>query len=247
MGGTDAGGPISDLGGPGLGSALAAQANSPTPFALARGFVQALERSSASLLRDRTEPITTLVPERESVYRTYMLRGDRAFRQGNYREAFSNFQIANDLGNRDAESMICLFHAEFALSSVSYAKACYYLEQTLRRMPELALTNIRPRGFYESQSKYAQQLLALQDHIAKAPDDGEAMLTLAYFQWFEAQRDVNSVKKLLSRALAAAEDKKDPLVIEAVDTFWRGIVASGAASGQLEPEPAKVPTAAAAS
>lgn len=226
----------------GVGRALAAQINSPSAFGLARGFVQALERASSSLLRQQSEPITSLVPPKPSVYRTYMVRGDRAFRQGNFREAYANFQIANDLGNKDPESFICLLHAEFALSSVSYVKAAYFLEQALRHMPELPLSNLRPRGFYGSQAKYAQQIVALSDHVAENPNDHEAMIVLAYFRWFEQDRDVEMTKRILENALAAAENKKDPLMIEAITAFWRGAVATGEATGELTPTPGEART-----
>ncbi len=232
---------LSDAGGSGIGQALMANSSSPTAFGLARAFVQELERASTSLLRKKGEPITSLVPTEPSIYRTYILRGDRAFRQSNYREAYANFQIANDLGDHDAESYVCLLHAQFALSSVSYAQACYFLEQTLQHMPELPLANLRPRGFYDSPSKYAQQLVALQEHTEKYPSDHEAMLLLAYFRWFEQERDVVGTRNLLSRALAAGQEKRDPLVIEAVETFWRGVVATGAVSGELVPQPPKAP------
>jgi len=232
---------LSDAGGSGIGGALLANASSPTPFGLARAFVQELERASSSLLRKKGEPITSLVPAEPGAYRTYIQRGDQAFRQSNYREAYANFQIANDLGDRDAESYVCLLHAQFALSSVSYAQACYFLEQALRHMPELPLANLRPRGFYDSASKYAQQLVALQEHTEKHPSDYEAALLLAYFRWFEQERDVAGTRNLLGRALAAGLEKRDPLVIDAVETFWRGVVATGAASGELAPLPSKAP------
>lgn len=232
---------LNDAGGSGIGQALLANSSSPTAFGLARAFVQELERASTSLLRKKGEPITSLVPAEPSVYRTYIIRGDRAFRQSNYREAYANFQIANDLGDHDAESYVCLLHAQFALSSVSYAQACYFLEQALRHMPELPLANLRPRGFYDSPSKYAQQLVALQEHTEKYPSDHEAMLLLAYFRWFEQERDVAGTRNLLGRALAAGQEKRDPLVIEAVETFWRGVVATGAVSGELVPQPSKAP------
>ena len=227
----------------GVGKTLVAQSNSASAFGLARGFVQALEQASASLLRQSDKPITTLVPQRESIYRTYMLRGDKAFRQGNYREAYANFQIANDLGDKDPESFICMLHSEFALSAVSYAKASYFLEQTLRYMPELPLANLRPRGFYESQAKYAEQLVGLQEHVRKNPADHEAMFILAYFRWFEQDRDVEGTKDLLSKALAAAERKKAPLMIDAISTFWKGMVASGAVSGELDAKAVESPQA----
>ncbi len=232
---------ISDAGGTGIGQALMANSASPTAFGLARAFVQELERASTSLLRKKGEPITSLVPAEQGVYRTYMQRGDRAFRQSNYRDAYASFQIANDLGDHDAESYVCLLHAQFALSSVSYAQACYYLEQALRHMPELPLANLRPRGFYDSPAKYAQQLIGLQEYTEKHPDDYGATLLLAYFRWFEQERDVAGTRNLLGRALAAGQEKRDPMVIEAIETFWRGIVATGAASGELVPQPLKAP------
>jgi len=230
---------IDDAGGSGIGSALAQ--TGPTAFGLARAFVLELEKASSSLLQQRGQPITSLVPKNESLYRKYMVRGDRAFRQGNYRNAYANFQIANDLGGHDSESYVCLVHTEFALSACSYAKACYFLEQALRYMPELPLANLRPRGFYDSEAKYAQQLIALVDHTEKHPSDHEAILLLAYFRWFEGKRNVAGAKKLLAKALAAGLEKKDPLLIDAVETFWRGIVASGAATGELAPEPREAP------
>ena len=232
---------VSDVGGSGIGGALVTQSGSPTAFGLARAFVQELDRSSKSLLRSQSQPITSLVPTQPSTYRTYMQRGDQAFRQGNYREAYANFQIANDLGDHDPESIICMLHSEFALSSVSYAKPCYYLEQALKYMPELPMVNLRPRGFYDSQAKYAKQFVDLQEYVDKNPADHEATLVLAYFTWFQQDRDVKTTKLLLSRTLAAGEKMKDPLVIEAVETFWRGIVATGAATGQLTPTSAKAP------
>jgi len=232
---------LDDVGGSGIGSALAN--SGPTAFGLARAFVLELEKASSSLLQQKGQPITSLVPKNNSLYRKYMAKADRSFRQGNYREAYTDFQIANDLGNHDPESYVCLVHTEFALSAYSYAKACYFLEQALRYMPELPLANLRPRGFYDSEAKYAQQLIALVDHIAKRPSDHEAILLLAYFRWFEDKHDVDGTRKLLAKALAAGLDKKDPLLIDAVETFWRGIVASGAATGELKPEPRKEPEA----
>lgn len=230
---------LNDAGGAGIGSALAQ--GGPTAFGLARAFVQELDKASSSLLQQRGQPITSLVPKNEGLYRKYMVRGDRSFRQGNYREAYAGFQIANDLGGHDPESYVCLVHTEFALSSHSYAKACYFLEQALRYMPELPLANLRPRGFYDNEAKYAQQLVALIDHIEKRPSDHEAILLLAYFRWFEDKRDVAGTQKLLSKALAAGLEKKDPFLIDAIETFWRGIVASGEATGELVPEPREAP------
>jgi hypothetical protein len=241
--GTDAG-PLGDSSdGSGLGRALAAQDD--TAFGAARAYVQALAAASTSLLKDQTKPITTLVPTPTGLYRDYMAKGDRAFRTSNFQEAYSNFEIANDLGGNDPESYICLTHTQFALSKHSYAKASYLLQQALKYMPELALANLRPRGFYGSLNTYAQHLVALEEHVEKYPRDGEALLILAYFRWFGEAQDVPATQKALSEALASALAGQDTRLTEAVETFWAGMAAAGKVSGKLapaaEPDPAARP------
>jgi hypothetical protein len=164
-----------------------------------------------------------------------MAKGDRAFRTNNLQEAYANFEIASDLGGRDPESFICLTHTQFALSKHSYSKASYFLQQALKYMPELALANLRPRGFYGNLNKYAEHLVALQEHVEKYPRDGEALLVLAYFRWFGETQDVPATQKAMSRALASALASQDTRLIEAVETFWDGMVAAGKVTGKLAP------------
>jgi hypothetical protein len=143
--------------------------------------------------------------------------------------------MANDVGGNDPESLICLTHTRFALSRYSYAKAAYFLEQALKFMPELPLANLRPVGFYGTVGKYAEHLFVLQEHVAKAPSDGEALLLLAYFRWFGEAQDVKATHKALSRALACALKKKDAFLVEAIRAFWDGMIAAEKVSGPLEP------------
>ncbi|MCD6303442.1 MAG: hypothetical protein J7M21_00590 [Planctomycetes bacterium] len=229
-----------------IGTVLAQQDD--TAFGAARAYLRALEEASTSILRDQSAPITTLVPKPPSQYRDYMLKGDRAFRAGNYHTAYLNFEIANDIGDRDPESFICLAQTQFALSHYSYAKACYFLEQALKAMPELPLANLRPRGFFGNSNMYAEHLVALEDHIRRNPGDGEALLMLAYFRWFDDVRDVEATRRALARALAAGLRNNDTHLVEAVETFWDGMVASGKVHGKLKPagpvEPADSPAGA---
>jgi hypothetical protein len=220
-------------GGTSIGTALAGQDD--TVFGAARAYVKALEEAASSLLKDSAGPITTLVPAAEGTYRDFMLKGDRAFRTDNYQEAYANFEITNDIGNHDPESFICLLHAQFALSRHSYAKAAYFLEQALKFMPELPVANLRPRGFYGNVNRYAEHLVALEEHVERDPTDGEALLVLAYFRWFGEAQDVAATRKALASSLAAALRKKDTYLVDAAETFWDGMVATGKVSGKLTP------------
>ncbi len=248
---TEAASLLEEISGPGVGSALLRQDD--TAFGAARAYVQALEAASASLLADRSKPITSLVPKTPSRYREFMQRGDASFRAGDFRSAYADFQIANDLGDQDPESFLCLAHAQFALSRYTYAKGAYFLQQTLRFMPELPLTNLRPRGFYGDEALYAKHLVNLEDHVGTQPGDGEAQLMLAYFRWFSKNRDVAATTKALEAALDAAVAKNDARLAEAVETFWDGMLPTGLVEGKLgagdqqepatpepQPEPAPV-------
>jgi len=225
--------PPAEAEGPGIGSALALQ--DETAFGAARAYLRALEEAATSLLSDRGKPITSLVPNPPGPYRQSMLKGDRAFRANNYHDAYTYFRIANDIGGNDPESLICLTHTQFALSRYSYAKAAFFLELALKRMPELPGAPLRPMGFYGDSDKYAQHMYALDQHVQANRSDGEAQLLLAYFRWFGEVQDSQAARTALSHALAAALKKRDTYLLEAVRTFWDGMVASGKVSGKLAP------------
>jgi len=233
-------GAIDEEEGPGIGRALAEQ--DETALGAARAYVQALEEAFVSQLKDRSKPITSLIPNRPGPYRDHMAEGDRSFRANAFHKAYTEFLIANDLGGRDAESFVCLTHAQFALSKYSYGKAAYFLMQGLKYMPELPLANLRPRGFYGAESKYAENLVALEEHVERNPTDGEAMLLLAYFRWFSKARDVSAAQKALSSALESAARRNDTRLAEAIETFWRGILQTGLASGDLRSSPGTPPS-----
>jgi len=235
---------IGEQRGPGIGAMLAGQDR--TAFGATRAYLRALEEAFVSQLRDANQPMTNLIPSRPSVYQEHMAKGDQAFRSGNYHGAYIEFRIANDLGNQDPESFICLAHAQFAVSRFSYAKASYFLQRALEKLPELPLANLRPEGFYGSADKYADHLVALQEHLERDPTDGEALLVLAYFRWFGKARAekatqaaaVEATKKALGAAIASATRSGRPELSEAIETFWRGMVQSGEVSGELKPGPA---------
>jgi len=215
----------------GIGNVLAKQ--DETALGAARAYLQALEKAATSKLKDHSKPITSLVPTPDSEYKDHMAKGDRAFRGNNFHVAYTEFRIASDLGGRDPESLVCLAHTQFALSRYSYAKAAYFLQLAIRYMPELPLANLRPRGFYGTAAKYAEHLVALSEHLEEDPGDGEAALLLAYFRWFENPQNVPATRDALSKALTSALKRNDAHLLEAIETFWDGMVVTGKVSGKL--------------
>ena len=240
---------LDDLGGAGAVKVLLDQEE--TAMGAARAYLRSIEQSTASRLRSKVKEITTLVPVSASPYRDYMFQGERAFRANNFLTAYTDFQIASDMGDRGPESLIELTHTQFALSRYSYAKASYFLQEALKVMPELpTVVGLRPRKFYGSETKYAEHLVSLQEHIEKHSSDGEAQLLLAYFRWFEdpggedpaarkaaRQALVAAARQALARGLASAVEANNTHLVEAVETFWDGMVAVGEVSGKLKPAP----------
>mgnify|MGYP006295102281 FL=1 len=184
------------------------------------------------------EPITSLVPETDSAFGRYMKQGETAFRAGSFQEALNAFQLARDLSSRTPESLISLVHASFATSKHSYKQAGFYLTEALQYLPELPLANIRPKGFYSEPARYAEQITRLEKHLDENPNDPDALLLLAYFRWFQEEPDTEKVRQCLAWARRQAVAGEDSRLIETVDTFWAGAVASGRLTAEPE-EPAE--------
>ena len=191
--------------------------------------------SSSSLLKKGSGPITSLVPQRESPFAAYLAKGEKAFREGRFEDALDQFLYANKFGPRVPEGLVSLAHCSFAVSNYSYGRAAFYLKESLKYFPELALTPLRPKAFYGDPDKFVEQLMRLEDHVSKDPEDTEALLVLAYFRWFQENPDAKTVQIALTQAMDVATPKGDRSTIEAVETFWNGIVAAGKASGELTP------------
>lgn len=198
--------------------------------------------TNATSLPASDQPITTLVPSEPSMYKVFMERGESAFRNSEYHRAFGEFQLANDIGGNDWMSLFSLTNSRFATSSLSYYSAAHYAMQTIKSFPELPLLPIRPKEFFGDKNKYSDCILELEGRVDKYPYDPDAALLLAYFQWFEPNPALS--QQTLSKALAAATATDSPAKVEVIKMFWRGIVRTGKASGELTPAtlPAKLDT-----
>ena len=213
----------------------------------AEAYLDIMAGSSSSSLKEGPAEITSLVPSTPGRYRTHMESAERAFRLGDFETASEQFQMAGYISPRAPENLLSMVHVKFALSRFSYAQCGYYLRMTLRYFPELPLVNLNPKGFYGrgdalgQSSTYGVHLLRLEGHLDKMPGDADGQLLLAYLHWFS--QDTAAARKALSEAMSAARKSEDEAMLEAIDTFWVGAVASGRVSGTLEPSRSAAPPA----
>ena len=218
-----------------------------TPVTAAKAYLRKIGEGTDEPVLDRPPPITTMAPREPSAYQAYMVEGERRFRNAEYLGAFTQFKLANDIGAKDAESLLSMMHARFALSRHSYLQAAYYLRQALRFQPELAVISLRPRAFYGNIADHVDQLFRLSQHLRDSPKDAEGHLVMAYYRWFDPKVPTDQARDALARALGAKlaefgeKPPEDDPFVEAVDVFWRGMVASGRASGELKPIAPSVP------
>lgn len=191
----------------------------------AQTYLQTITRHSEVALAERSTPVTSLAPAQPGLLRDHMLKGEQAFRRGDYAQAIRSFRLANDLSLNSPETVLSMFHAHFAMDDDSYSAEAYLLIRVLRAMPELPLVPLQPSAFYDRPRDYGEQVARLEEYCRRFPDDGEAQLVLAYFKWFDD--DVDAAVTALTLANEAAEVAEAPRLLEAIDIFWNGMVASG--------------------
>ena len=226
--------------GPGVATALLKQ--KPSAIGAAQDYLNAMATVDSESLKANTEPVTSLVPEEKGVYRLNMLAGEKAFREGNFRAALDKFQLAGYIAPRAPETLLSMAHAHWAMSTISYSSAAYYLRQTLKYLPELAVVPLQPKGFFAEPGAYVNRLEHIQNYVNANVGDADARLCLAYLYWFSDNPE--GAKKMLSEAVVLALKNKSTngtRMVEAIDTFWAGMVATGKVSGELGPStrPAK--------
>ncbi|MCK4602443.1 MAG: hypothetical protein KAU28_08240 [Phycisphaerae bacterium] len=171
--------------------------------------------------------------------RDKMLEGERAFRRGEYAQALKSFRLANDLSLGSPETILSMCHARFAMATDSYSAVGYLLGRVFQAVPELPLVPLQPREFYGQAGAYARQLASLEEHCLASPADAEAQFVLAYFKWSDGE--VAAAVHALRQANAAARQSADTNIVEAVDVFWDGMVASGLVEGVSIEPPAEEP------
>jgi tetratricopeptide (TPR) repeat protein len=228
-----------------------AKANAILDSSVVSSAMAAIQSAGSGSDLKQASAVTTLVPATPGVYHDFMENGEKAFRSGYFLEAMQAFRNANHIGVHDPESLLSLAHAHFALGG--FATAGVYLAQAIEVLPELPLLPIKPTSFYgnlaEGRSRYGDHLEMLRAYLQRQPDDAEAHLLLAYFLWFSQNddpaskaQDIQNAKQSLAAGLAASRKiQVSKATVEAIETFWDGMVASGQAAGRLERMPTSSP------
>ncbi len=199
-------------------------------------YIEGFLPESQTTLADRDQPVTTFVNDQadaDDKYQRYLAEGERALKEGRYGDAIGRFRLANDLIGDDPESLISLMHAHY-FADISYGSAAFYLQKTLRVFPELPLTPLKPRAFFDDDQRYDLLLTKLREKADQTSVDADSGLMLAYFNWFEG--DVEGTTAALRKAVEVAPHFEAEKVTRSAKTFWRAMVASGKVTGQLLPE-----------
>jgi len=190
-------------------------------------YIEAVSLPTASA--DPAGPLPSLAGVDQGLIGDYLKRGEQAMRLGRYSDAFSLFQQANDLNKNGVESLLSLVHARFAMVGTSSYQASFYLQKAIRYLPELPLTKLEPKKFFPSADVYyTEHISRLTKYLAGNPADPDGFFLLAYFTWFDS--DYAGAQDALALAKRAAENDE---LIEAIDIFWDGMLASGLVEGDL--------------
>jgi len=214
-------------GGKGMAGTVLRQGSS---LAAARGFIASVGEDTSLDSDDAT--IGTFVPDRPGQYRDKMAKGEEFMRAGKFLAAYEQFKVASDVVGRLPEPYLNMAHARFGVGG--YGMTAFYIRRALVFMPQLPTVPLRPEKFFgKNIAVYRDLVSRLDTQLAENPENGDLLLSLAYFRWF-SDRDVDRkmVRSLLERALkvARSEARSEPIEI-----FWRAIVKSGYASGELKP------------
>jgi hypothetical protein len=178
-----------------------------------------------------TEPLTSLASDGEDEYSQTMREGERLLREQQFRRAFEQFRIASIMGEKEPESALNMAHARIGMSRRSWASAAWYIREALRRLPELPMIRMKVRAMFPSNTVFEEKVEQLDAHLGRVPEDAEGWLVMAYLRWFDGEYD--AARRALQQARAAAT--KDAM-IEDVEKFYTGMVATGKVSGPLVKE-----------
>ena len=158
-----------------------------------------------------------------------MHKGEEQLKAGSFSSAYNNFKLASDMVGRSPEPYLNMAHAKFGMNG--YGMTAYYIRRALVSMPSLPQIPLRPKRFYSNVAVFGDMVIRLETYLDSNPDDGDALLILAYLRWFADNPDIPAVRSLLERALVTAKSEGRT---EAIQIFWRAIVDSKKASGELK-------------
>lgn len=208
-----------------------APSGSSVTFAPSSGYSYANPvRETISVLAERDQegfspgipPLTSLAPRTAGAHRDAMLRGEAAFRQGNYADAAKSFEAARGVSNDSAECLLSLAQAYFAAGPKQYAQAATDLGKVLDQFSGLMQVRVRPKDFFGSPDEYNKSVAALEAYAKANPKDAGAALLLSYMQYRDGQIDKALATVEAAMAVPPAKDMEASLA-----ALYVGILRSG--------------------
>lgn len=208
--------------------ALSENIQSPT-LSAAQAHVLALQGDMGPADSQQAGAITTLVPQREGIYRNLMAEAEKAFRERNFSRASDKYGLARQVSSNSPESNLGLMLTNLASRGIGYRLEAYHLQQALEQFPELPSIRFQPRSLYANPTDYTRDLLRLDRHTAENPQDARALLVKAYLLWTD--EDVRPAVTALSQAHA---HKAGTGLEETILTLWDGMAATGEVGGTID-------------
>lgn len=158
--------------------ATTATAPSATPAVVARSSVVDEARGSPTAGVDEMSA---------NLARKYVELGDFYFRADRFRDAAEAYGKARSYVPDDAGVHFVLADAVFADGDYPYA--AFLVAEGLRLDPALATADADKRAFYGDAKTFDSQLLALERHLARHPDDAQAHFVHGYNLAFSRRPD----------------------------------------------------------
>jgi hypothetical protein len=131
--------------------------------------------------------------------------GKQAFAEQEYGRAGQRFRQAIELRPQDALPYFLLARAQLALGK--YAEAVASIQTGMRLQPDWPTMEFPPADLYGARiGFFRNHILALQETLAKYPEDWVLLFLLGHEMWFDGRRD--EALPLFRRAVATAPDRQ---------------------------------------
>ncbi len=189
--------------------------------------------SPPSILASATKAVTSFVPPEKGRYEICMRNGETGMRAGDYQKAVDWFALAGQIAKQSPEAHLSLMHANIVLGN--YSVSAYHLRQAVYFLPKLPGKAIDLASFFrqavdQDDTRFTKLLDTLRGKAERIKGDPNLWLSLAYLQWYAGHVDEGAAS--LRKAIHTS---KDPLLTEAVESFWVGGMASGRIRDTLTP------------
>ncbi len=229
---------------PSLGPVRSAFENPGLGSADGLGYYMAAMDQTSQVLAETDGPIASFVPTEPGLFQKEMAKCDRFFREGKYEKALSAGKKAQDMASRTPEVQLALLHVRFAKGE--YNSAAHHLQMALKRLPELAMVDLKVRSFYDKPDKdkpdkFDEHVDKLEERMGEGLVNAqpEALLVLAYVSYFDGKDEEAAQALAKARVICKRDEKRQKANLAAIEAFTKSI--GIAEKARAQPAPATQP------